>query len=500
MEESLRDLGVPSEFGRQRPVGKRSDALSGSSVSVSCERTPLVQTGPEPPFVQPQFPVTSEYQVKQHSRQVTGIAFDSSGSRMFTGSADCSVKYWNFGSMKIERTTPEVSIELDMSSGITGIDYNGKVVLVGSQSPEIGLYDLSGLKKGATRRGDMYLYDITKTYGHVAPVNGVVFSKSDENVFASCSADGTVRVWDVKKLSEQRWLFKLGEKAGPRVPADAIAGNGDEVVVAGEDGCVYVLGHDQMLAKFSVGGAMCAVDAFGEFIATRLDDSVAVWDRRNHEKPVCWFGCESKTGCVGFSPDGRTLMLPEMVHNRSIFGGSVRLLNLETATEDDRVMFPAGVGARCCKWHPQTNQIAVGCSDGITRVLFDFSSSHKGVLLSLEKGITVRTETDAAVIGNLTPRLVDPETERVITVGGTGFWFPYTDAEKRDKRAAQQPKAPIWGEGHHGQIATHPRQVQLRELQQVDEPDDTDIVESLRARNKEAQVRYFTSVKDRRPD
>ena len=112
-------------------MGKRSDALSGSSVSVSCERTPLVQTGPEPPFVQPQFPVTSEYQVKQHSRQVTAIAFDSSGSRMFTGSADCSVKYWNFGSMKIERTTPEVSIELDMSSGITGIDYNGKVVLVG---------------------------------------------------------------------------------------------------------------------------------------------------------------------------------------------------------------------------------------------------------------------------------------------------------------------------------------------------------------------------------
>lgn len=499
METNPQDVGLPCDFGKHREVNHTQNSKT-HSISISRERKLLAQVGPVLSTFCPRFPVTSEYQVKHHSKPVTCLAFDPSGSRLFTGSSDCSVKYWNFAAMKIEQTTPDVSIELDMACEITSIDYNGKLVLAASQTPEIGLYDLAGLKKGSTRRGDMYLYDISKTYGHVAPVNDAAFSKTDPNQFVSCSSDGTVRFWDVRKLNEQRWLFKLGERAGPRVPARSLVWSDENVLACGDDGLIYILERDQMQRKFAVGEPVRALDAFGDLVASRCQNRFFIWDLRNLSNSLAVFDCSSDVESVSFSPDGKTIMVPEMVNRRSIFGGCLRFVDLENREEVDRVMFTAGVGAKCCKWHRETNQIAVGCSDGITRVLFDFASSKKGVLLSLEKGVCIRTETDEAVIGNITPRLVDPETERVITVGGTGFWFPYTDAEKRDKRAAQQPKAPLWGEGHHGQIATHPRQVQLRELQQVDEPDDTDIVESLRARDKEAQVKYFTSVKDRRPE
>jgi hypothetical protein len=55
----------------------------------------------------------------------------------------------------------------------------------------------------------------------------------------------------------------------------------------------------------------------------------------------------------------------------------------------------------------------------------------------------------------------------------------------------------IWSEGHHGQIETHPLQAQLRELYGEEKPDDTDIVQAMKA----AKLKHFTSVKDqRRPD
>jgi hypothetical protein len=184
--------------------------------------------------------------------------------------------------------------------------------------------------------------------------------------------------------------------------------------------------------------------------------------------------------------------VPETVHRGSIFGGSLAFLNSETGEKAETVMFPAGIGARCCLWHNSTNQISVGCTDGTTRVLYDFMTSEKGVILSLEQGISMKSETDRAVVGHLTPRLIDPETERVIR----GFWFPYADPEKRDRRAAAEPKVPLWGEGHHGQIAVHPLQAKLKELGQVDVPDDSDIVEALRARNKAAEVKYFTTVRN----
>lgn len=117
-------------------------------------------------------------------------------------------------------------------------------------------------------------------------------------------------------------------------------------------------------------------------------------------------------------------------------------------------------------------------------------------MLSLQKGLIIKNETDDAYIGEVIPRLVDPENERVIR----GFWFKYTSPEIRAKRQAAAPKAPLWGEGHHGQLAVHPVQAELAELDQIDVPDNTDILDALKSRSKLAESKYFTNITEYRPE
>jgi hypothetical protein len=274
-----------------------------------------------------------------------------------------------------------------------------------------------------------------------------------------------------------------------------LAWAGDGLFVCANDGTVAYFdeGQSSVAMKLDCRDVMASIDARDHFVVVRseAEGRVVLFDARNADSPIWSFRCSSSVQSVGLSPDGAIVLACEMVSREAVCGGGIRLISVADGVEQEQVMFPAGVGGRCCQWNRATNQIAVGCSDGITRVLFDCRLSRNGVLLSLEHGIAVKNETDEAAVGQLVPQLVDPETERVIG----GFWFPFTDAAKRDKRAAQEPKAPLWGEGHHGQIATAPLQVQLKELYHEDEPDDTDIVESLRARNKAAEAKYFTSVR-----
>ena len=47
----------------------------------------------------PQFPITHEITLKDHTKVVSGLAFDPSGARMVSGSHDYDCKLWDFGGM-----------------------------------------------------------------------------------------------------------------------------------------------------------------------------------------------------------------------------------------------------------------------------------------------------------------------------------------------------------------------------------------------------------------
>jgi hypothetical protein len=74
--------------------------------------------------------------------------------------------------------------------------------------------------------------------------------------------------------------------------------------------------------------------------------------------------------------------------------------------------------------------------------------------------------------------------ERVIN----GFWFHFTDPGIRDQRSSMEPKAPIWGEGFRGQIAKHPLQAQIEEMDQINKIHEAEIVEDIQIREKQINL------------
>ena len=245
-------------------------------------------------------------------------------------------------------------------------------------------------------------------------------------------------------------------------------------------------------------GGQIAVAPNGVNVAVRAFDDydLTMWDIRKTDSPVWTSNASSKAPGVAFSPDSAHLAVPETVPKGSIYGGRLSFLGCGGGELEGEVPLQSGVGATVLEWNEKTNQIYVGCTDGIARIFFDASASRKGAMLAIARGIYQRTETDNAVIGELIPRLIDPEQERVIR----GFWFPYSSEELRNKRESALPKAPLWGEGHHGQLAVHPVQQELVELGQVDTPDTMDILEAIRRHKKDAELGYFTKSHAKRPE
>ena len=76
---------------------------------------------------------------------------------------------------------------------------DGKNVLVCCQDAQACILDREGKRTMDTHRGDMYIRDILKTYGHTASVNSGCFHPDYSDAFITASDDGTIRVWDMTK-------------------------------------------------------------------------------------------------------------------------------------------------------------------------------------------------------------------------------------------------------------------------------------------------------------
>ena len=142
-----------------------------------------------------QVPVSHQIALKAHSKTVTCLALDPSGSRLVTGSSDHDLYFWDFAGMTRE-LKPFRHLEEPLGSfQLRSIGYSPTAdrIIVAGASNQPCIFDRDGRKLTTLMKGDMYIRDMRSTKGHVAACTAAAWHVHDRGTVTTAGEDGTVR-------------------------------------------------------------------------------------------------------------------------------------------------------------------------------------------------------------------------------------------------------------------------------------------------------------------
>lgn len=226
-------------------------------------------------------PISHEIKLADHSRTVSALTLDPSGTRLVSGSYDYDVKFWDFAGMD-RSFKPFRTIQPCGEHQIHNLQYSlsGDSILVISGSARAKIFDRDGLEKCEYAKGDPYIRDLRHTDGHVGALTSGSWHPLDKETFATSSQDGSIREWDVERKRKQKTtiVYKSRERGG-RSPCTTLT-----------------YSHD---AKYLAGAYE--------------DGTLQIWDTKgNHIRPAVTFNDAhqkgTETSCLLFSRDNKTLV------------------------------------------------------------------------------------------------------------------------------------------------------------------------------------------------
>ncbi|KAK2732919.1 hypothetical protein FQN57_002440 [Myotisia sp. PD_48] len=361
-----------------------------------------------------EFPVSHNLVFKTHDRPVTTITVDPSGSRMITGSTDCTVKLYDFASLTPTTLRAFKSVEPSARKKSAASEthpvhvaqfnpLSPSQVLVVAATPQAKILSRDGEILTEFMKGDMYLRDMRNTKGHVSEITCGCWSPTDYNLCITGGTDSTLRIWDVNGSRAQKEVIVHKSKAAgsagrSRISAVAWgspAQGGQNILVASAlDGSLVMWGGNGPFVRPSgevrdahtkdtwTSGLDISPD--GRLVVTKGgDDTIKLWDTRKFKQPVTTVSHLSgskffPTTNIRFSPSGANIITGSET-------GDLHILNPATLKAELVTPITPGSPLVSVYWHEKLNQIIAGSANGETQVLYSPSTSRNGALTIMSK-------------------------------------------------------------------------------------------------------------------
>ncbi|KAK2766094.1 WD repeat-containing protein 70 [Arachnomyces sp. PD_36] len=407
-EDGEKEDGVKGEGGESKEEQKEPEVKGGGGSDSDSDDDSDDEDDDD------EFPVSHELLLKTQDRAVTTMTVDPSGSRLITGSTDCTIKLHDFASMtpstlrafkSVDPTAKKHSAASE-THPVYHVEFNPLApsqVLVVSATPQAKILDRDGDTLTEFVKGDMYLRDMHNTKGHISELTGGTWSPTDYNLCVTAGTDSTLRIWDVNIGRMQKEVIVHKSRAAGsagRTKMTAVAwgspvqGGNNMLVAAALDGSLVMWGGDGPFTRPSgevreaheKGTWTSGVDvsADGRLVITKGgDDTIKLWDTRKFKQPITTVLHPSSssrfpTSNIRFSPTSANIITGSET-------GHLHILN--PATLKPELVTPVTPGSPLITvlWHEKINQILTGSANAETHVLYNPNTSTKAAALVMSK-------------------------------------------------------------------------------------------------------------------
>ncbi|GAC98538.1 hypothetical protein PHSY_006132 [Pseudozyma hubeiensis SY62] len=486
---------------RARGIDSSSDDSDDSDDEVGPPPPPpsaavaAAASNPIPPTSIPPLTHTARF-APIHTKTLSSLAVDPSGSRFCVGSYDSTVSLYDFGGMTSTLSpfrhfppTHETYPILDLAFSPSGATH----LLVVSGTCEAQIFTRDAAEVGKCRKGDPYLRDMRHTKGHVSALTCGGYAAGGG--FWTGGSDSTVRLWSEERMERgQDDLIVVKSKTrGGRTKVTAIAEEGDGIWVSGEDGFVGMwdtrsnlnarprLGVDEAHERDT--WTSC-ISLSGHKVVTRGGDGkVKMWDARQFRKPVVerdglwggsnhagliWDPFDSRTLIAGVADTGNSGNDDDSTASHKDGGQIVVLDSLDlstvstTATPSTPIRF---------HWSAHTDQLFTTHRSGLLTISYSPTRSTKGITLALPRHAS---STSSLYTSS------DPASESSYPISDPTSFTQSESAKRRrlakarlDPTKTLLPQGPLSGRGKGGRIGAGDQQGTVQSLWKA--PDDLNV-------------------------
>jgi WD40 repeat protein len=361
-----------------------------------------------------EFPTSHELVLKTHERPITTITVDPSGSRMITGSVDCTIKLHDFASMtpstlrafkSIDPTASKTSASSE-THPVYHVEFNpispGQVLVI-SATPKAKILNRDGDTLVEFNKGDMYLRDMHNTKGHVSEITTGTWHPTDKNFCVTAGTDSTLRIWDVNMKRCQKDVIvhksRVAGSAG-RTRMTAVGwgaqtqGGPNILVAAALDGSLVMWSGEgpyhrpaaeiRDAHKKDTWTSGLAISGDGRTVVTRGgDNTIKLWDTRKFKQPVSSIehistSDQYTTSNIVFSPNSSSILTGSQ-------SGELHILNPATLKPELVTAVTPGSALITVQWHEKLNQILTGSANAETHILYNPKTSTRGAAMIMSK-------------------------------------------------------------------------------------------------------------------